>query len=143
MSIPANVIAAVVELTTINRKAKELIDRADELKETIRTYAIETRNAIPEVDRPSMIEIPSKMGTCSIVFPHDEPKFIKGANPALAKLRLPLDKFSLAFTETIDINKKFWENWTQDPSAFTKEQRSIIQRVITFKEASPRVVPSK
>jgi len=143
MSIPANVIAAAVELTTINRKAKELIERANELKELLRGHAIEVRKAFSEDERPSMIEVPTDLGTCSIIFPHDEPKFIKGANPALAKLRLPLEKFNLAFTEEISINKKFWDTWKQEPSAFTKEQRGIISRVITFREATPRVEPSK
>jgi hypothetical protein len=144
MNTPKNIVDAVIELTTINRKAKELGKRMNELKELIRPYAIEVygeaRKGTPDL---TMIEIPSTAGTLSVIFPRDVPKIIKGTDPNLVKMKLPLEKWNMAFVEEVSIKKEFSDSWTAEPCPFTKAERNLISKVIRFEEATPRIEPAK
>ena len=147
MNIPKSVVNAAAELTVINRKVKELNKAAALLKEELRAYGVA---ALPEaralVPNTSMVEIPTEYGTCSIIFPHETPKLLKDAsvnvNVQLLKLRLPLAVWQQTFVESIDIQKGFYDTWKLEES-YTKSERKMIEKVIGFEEATPRVEPAK
>lgn len=144
MNTPKHIIDAVLELTTINRKHKALAKRMGELKDIIRPYAVdvfgEARKGNPDL---TMVEIPSAQGTLSVIFPKDKPTIIKGTNPNLVKMKLPLEKWNLAFVEEVSIKKEFSDSWAAEPCPFTKAERNLISKVIAFEEATPRIEPAK
>lgn len=144
MTMLKKVVDAVTELTVLNRKKREIEKRMDELKEVIRPWAKEKFLA-DRVGNPqlTMIEIPSSQGTCSVVFPRDTASIVKGTSPNIIKPKLPAEKWNLLFTDTVVLSDSFRESWLAAQSTFTKAERNLVLKVVTFQEATPRVEPAK
>lgn len=144
MSIPKEVVTAATQATILKRKIAAATKELEECKEVIRPWAVEAyaqaRHGNPEL---TMLEVPTKEGTLSVVFPHDKPSFIKGTEPEMLFQVLPPVKSALVVEREVVIVKGFYDSWTDASSPFTKSEQKVIQKVIEFKEQTPRIEPAK
>ena len=144
MTMLKKVVDAVTELTVLNRKKREIEKRMEELKGVIRPWArekwLQDRVGNPDL---TMIEIPSSQGTCSVIFPRDSADIVAGTSPSIIKPKLPAEKWNLLFTETVVLSSGFRDSWLAAQNTFSKAERNLVLKVVTFKEATPRVETAK
>lgn len=144
MSIPAHVTQAAVEATILKRKIAALTEQLDEKKETIRAWANDAfpvaRKADPEL---TMLEVPTKEGTLSVIFPSDKPVVRKGQELVTLSKDLVEAKSKLVVVQEWCISSDFKTNWLAPESPFTKAERKIIEKVIDWKPQTCRVEPAK
>lgn len=146
MSIPKDIIAAATEATVLKRKIEGHTKELEERKKTIRTWAIEAFvRAVANDPACTMLEVPTKEGTLSVIFPRDKPVVVEGQDLELVFQKLPPEKSSLVVEPLsgFSIVKGFYEAWTAPSPPFTKTEQRLIRKVITFQGQTPRVEPSK
>ena len=144
MNIPAHVVQASLQATILKRKIAALTKDLDEKKAVIRTWANDAyplaRKADPEC---TMLEVPTREGTLSVIFPSDKPEVKEGAElETLAKELLPV-KSQLVVAQEWRMVKEFKENWLAEPTLFSKQERKIIEKVIFWKPQTCRIEPAK
>lgn len=144
MNIPKSITDAATKTTILKRKIAALSTELEEAKDIIRSWAIEAY-AVAQKGNPelTMLEVPTKEGTLSVIFPRDKPAFIKGTEPEMLFQTLPPMKSNLVVEHEVCIVKGFYESWTSPSSPFTKAEQKLIAKVIEFKEQTPRIEPAK
>jgi hypothetical protein len=143
MSIPKQIIAAAVQATIIKRKIAALSKDLEAAKDIIRPYATEwyqeARKGSPEM---TMVEIPTTEGTLSVIFPSDKPDVKKGQKLELLVAELPQKRSELVVVSELSLVKTFKESYLTE-GFFSKSERRLIDKVIEWKEQTPRVEPAK
>lgn len=142
MSIPKEITQASEEATVLKRKVAALTKELEERKTLIRDWAGGEMKKLRLVD-PSltMIEVPTKEGTLSVVFPSDKPTVRQAASLDTLVENMKGARLPLVAQQKWVLVPEFKKNWLN--GAFTKTEQRDILRVIGWEEETARVEPAK
>lgn len=142
MSIPKEITQASEEATVLKRKVAALTKELEERKTLIRDWAGGEMKKLRLVD-PSltMIEVPTKEGTLSVVFPSDKLTVRQAASLDTLVENMKGARLPLVAQQKWVLAPEFKKNWLN--GAFTKTEQRDILRVIGWEEETARVEPAK
>jgi hypothetical protein len=114
----------------------------DEKKSLIRDWASGEMKKLRALDPTlTMLEVPTREGTLSVVFPSDKPCLRAAATLDTLVENLKSSRVGLVAEQKWALSKDFKKNWLL--GAFTKTEQKEILRVITFEPETPKVEPAK